>query len=182
MGDKGRGQKRGHYEPRHLANVLLAFVGTQPSESAEVAKVLGAMEYGRSLPANAPKQFEVGTTLHNALTKIIDESGKAIIAAPPNLTMISIPEFAPYILSALKVGLTIPRRAEIFWSTETSTHADIFTPNSEYTLSGWIYREATLDRMMIWAACQLWADTLNRGDTVALSDVPTLEEPRIVLA
>jgi hypothetical protein len=48
MGDKGRGLKRGHYEPHHLCNVLLAFAGPQPSDAAEAVRLLRTLRYASS--------------------------------------------------------------------------------------------------------------------------------------
>ncbi len=48
MGSKGRGLERGHYEPSHLCNLILAFAGTEPSDSADAVRLLRPLRYACS--------------------------------------------------------------------------------------------------------------------------------------
>jgi len=168
MGEKGRGQHRGHYEPEHLANVL-AFASTQPSEGAEIARLLGSMVHGLPIQQSASKLFPAGTTLHAALARIIAKTGEWLLSydssgASADTFVPPTPEFAPHILAAVRVRLNSPRSGEISWwaDGDNEYRIDYFIPPKSYTVTGDLHREVILGRLLIWGACHLWADTLHR--------------------
>lgn len=50
MGEKGRGSLRGHYEAIHLANLIAAFWGAQPSDAAETVRLVRDMSFQDTSP------------------------------------------------------------------------------------------------------------------------------------
>lgn len=56
FGERGRGQRQGHYDVSHLANVLMAFGGAQPADAAEAV----------SLFRNLPHCFSAGVPPHDS--------------------------------------------------------------------------------------------------------------------
>lgn len=48
MGEKGRGQRVGHYDAVHLSNLILACGGVQPVDSAEAASALSSVPFAGS--------------------------------------------------------------------------------------------------------------------------------------
>jgi len=55
MGEKGRGSLYGHYEAKHLTNLIIAFLGKQPSDAAETVKLVRGLPYLNSRPLSPNK-------------------------------------------------------------------------------------------------------------------------------
>lgn len=56
MGEKGRGTLHGHYEAAHLANLIVAFWGIQPSDAAATVALVRGMsfQFTRPCPPDKP--------------------------------------------------------------------------------------------------------------------------------
>lgn len=71
MGGRGRGQKQGHYEPQHLANLILSFAGAQPSDAAEAVRLLRPLKCVRSEPdADVSCWGDFGSTIEGVINEL----------------------------------------------------------------------------------------------------------------
>lgn len=169
FGEKGRGQRQGHYEPEHLANVLLAFAAPQPSECAEVAEAMRNWRYGWTASNGPAPQVPLtpGDTLGEVLAEIISREAKRILARLEKRSDLD-PPYLPY--SVLFAPGT--EAAQLHWFMENKQAINEYYVGralegrkslSPATMnSNVVSRQTLLSHWMIRVAAELAADTMAR--------------------
>jgi hypothetical protein len=78
-GAKGRGQRHGHFEPPHLANLIMALAGMQPSDAAEAVNLLRPLVPANSALASGAQVSDLGSTIEFLIRELSkgDRSGSA---------------------------------------------------------------------------------------------------------
>lgn len=168
IGEPGRGQRSGQYEPQHLANVLLAFAGHQPSDAVDAATDLGAMRYAQTNPEGAPPPPNPDATLGEAVAEAIREAARFVEAQARQESR----TFVPKVPAWISLSLSGARNALVKWRAPAHgpSRDDLYIPTGAYTTNDVVVRETTISQHLVYAAGDLWADTLARrgGDAATL--------------
>ena len=193
MGERGRGQQGGQYERPHLGNALLACAALQPSESAEVARVMRGWRYGWTEPQDEyPDQRPVfeGETLGDVLEGMIDGVAKGLKAEAdggvathadatlPRFSTIAaangrrLPHpilFVPASQNAQLFWARSGKRSRVDWYVGKGIEGDLRDAPATLTRNA-VTRQTSISHVMITTAGELWADTLARrnGDAAML--------------
>lgn len=168
-GERGTRQERGQYEPQHLANVLLGFAGSQPSDAASSAKELGKLRHIRTLRAEEEIRKNGNTTLLDTLAGVIDDLGRLVYAAQEGSQPIKLS--ASQVPADIHLSL-VPLRAYVIWRIHPDPpvvdhyflpEKGITSPSGRYAL----IKQTLIDHELIITAANLWADSLIRRDEFA---------------
>ena len=174
MGDAGRGQRRGHYEPSHLANVILAFAGPQPSDAARAAQLLRPLRYIHSNPPSPslrPYRWEhdLGSIFDSVIREqAFDKDGELAKLNWPTTTEITLclnPLGACFAFSADE-GDSV--NSWMDW------YGPAPTPNAAPPPVVRVRRLTTIWFDMLCVAGELWRDTWEHQRKQTLNSVPVV--------
>jgi hypothetical protein len=167
MGEKGRGQAKGHYEPVHLANLFIALAGHQPSDAADTVKIFIDMEHTATDPGGWVARPR--TTLGDNLASIIDRVGRRIhttIGRPPlDGAELTAEMWRPDVPQYVVLSQPLPCSGLIIWA---GARRDFYMPVDSHTSGGGLSRQTTLNHFPLLAAAELWADTFDRRGNLDL--------------
>jgi hypothetical protein len=153
MGARGRKSLRGHYEPAHLANVILALAGAQPSDAADAVKATWRSSWTGSAPSPHFVRPLIEGDLAAVLETLITTEDARLIAAIPRLKIILCLDPVEVMLEFPSIEAGEPPRTDFFGTqqAEIDYGADSTPPN--------LQRVTIIRGPVLLAARALWRDT-----------------------
>ncbi|WP_140886698.1 hypothetical protein [Muricoccus nepalensis] len=164
-GEVGGAQHNSHFDCGHLAYVLLSFAAHQLSDAALTAAALGSMRMFASAPGGEPR--EPGQCLHDAVAQAVDDAGRWTLAHKGSTELLVWPERVPL---TIELSMDMPQSGKVVWRED---RYDYYIPQGFGADVGGVVRKTYLDRRMIMAAGDLWADTLSRRGSLPLPPTST---------
>ena len=162
MGAAGRKSQRGHFEPYHLANLMLACAGNQPSDAADAVRALRPLVFHKSTGTNAGFSAPLPSCdLGSAIERIIE--GTEGIGPADGVDLAATPQrgwtvwicFDP--LSAWIGFDGMHRRIDYYRPNQSSPASGKDAPRNMQKIT-------TLFGAVMLTARELWQDTLaQRG-------------------
>jgi hypothetical protein len=80
VGVKGRGQAHGHFEPPHLANLIMALAGMQPSDAAEAVSLVRPLVLEEATSAEGSRPPDLGSTLEHLICEAATRGDSGLAA------------------------------------------------------------------------------------------------------
>jgi protein-disulfide isomerase-like protein with CxxC motif len=155
MGEKGRGQRTGHYEAQHLANVIMGFAGQQFTDATDAVRELRTLKYSEQVATQAAmdagkKAPRPDITFGERLDQIL--TGMALGTPQPTLEIV--------------LSVT-PGYAKLSW--DYGSEISAFEVYRGQCLPG---LATVITARLLAAAADLLADTLNRQGAAAATVAP----------
>jgi hypothetical protein len=160
-GEPGAGTTRGHYEPEHLASLLLALVAAYPSDAAEEAGVLGQLVFGGSVikgqwvPRDRAAAAVPAANLRHAVALLVDGlSRRDTIVCPHTIELCRAPLGANFIWLDSEGK---PARVDTYVAPTPDLFVDMNASGLRAAYP--VVRITRIDASLIELAAELWRDT-----------------------
>jgi hypothetical protein len=161
-GEPGAGTTRGHYEPEHLASLLLALVAAYPSDAAEESDVLGRLVFGGAVidgqwvPQDKTKAVVPAADLRHAVALLIDvlARGAGVVQCPNRIELCRAPLEATFIWLNSEGK---PARVDSYVAPNPDLHVDMNASGLRAPYP--VVRITRIDASLVELAAELWRDT-----------------------
>jgi len=154
-GVPGRKSQQGHYEPPHLANLILALAGSQLSEAADAASVLRPLAWTGSAPSADFTGPLIQGDFGSVLAALIATEDESLVAALPRLEITLCLNPVEAILDFPPIEPEGSHRSDLYGLPQAEI--DYGTPATPPNL-----RRTTMIRgPVLMVARDLWRDTHN---------------------